>query len=82
MNTDRMATYKTPTVIDIPKKLKYISIEHPDPISPLGAWRIGEMPFLNFAPAFLSAVQNATRIWFNSLPLTEEFTLKGLGVIN
>jgi len=79
--TDSMATYLIPTIMDIPETMQSIIVEHADPIGPNGARGMGEMPFLNFAPALISAVHDATGIWFDSFPLTEEVVLKGLGVI-
>ena len=81
VKTDSLATYLIPTIMDIPKKTKSFIVEEADPIGPVGARGMGEMPFIPFAPALISAVHNATGIWFNSFPLTEEVVLKGLGII-
>ena len=67
--------------MDIPSKTVSLIIEEPDPIGPAGARGMGEMPFIPFAPAVLSAVHDATGVWFNSFPLTEEVVLQGLGLI-
>jgi CO/xanthine dehydrogenase Mo-binding subunit len=67
--------------MDIPEKTDSIIIEEADPIGPVGARGMGEMPFIPFPPAVLSAVHDATGIWFNSFPLTEEVVLQGLGLI-
>lgn len=79
--TDSFASYLIPTIMDIPDKIESIIVEHPDPIGPLGARGMGEMPYLPFAPVILSAVHNATGVWFDSFPLTEERVLRGLGVL-
>ena len=79
--TDSLATYLIPTIMDIPDKTETIIIEDVDPIGPMGARGVGEMPYLPFAPAVLSAVQDATGVWFNKFPLIEERVLEGLGAL-
>ena len=81
VKTDSLGTYLIPTIMDIPEKTESIIIEEADPIGPVGARGMGEMPFIPFPPAVLSAVHDATGIWFNSFPLTEEVVLQGLGLI-
>jgi len=81
VKTDSLATYLIPTIMDIPNKTDSIIVEEPDPIGPAGARGMAEMPFIPFAPAVLSAIHNATGVWFNSFPLTEEVVLEGLGII-
>jgi len=81
VKTDSLGTYLVPTIMDIPEKTDSIIIEEADPIGPAGARGMAEMPFIPFAPAVLSAVHDATGIWFNSFPLTEEVVLQGLGLI-
>ena len=81
VKTDSLGTYLIPTIMDIPEKTDSIIIEELDPIGPAGARGMGEMPFIPFSPAVLSAVHDATGIWFNSFPLTEEVVLQGLGLI-
>ena len=65
--------------MDIPDKTESIIVETADPIGPLGARGMGEMPFLPFAPTIIAAVHDATGIWFNSFPLTEERMSKRIG---
>jgi len=77
--TKGLSTYLIPTIMDIPDNTESIIIETADPLGPLGARGMGEMPFLPFAPAVIAAVHDATGIWYNSFPLTEEKILKGLG---
>jgi CO/xanthine dehydrogenase Mo-binding subunit len=79
--TDSLATYLVPTIMDIPDKTETIIIEDIDPIGPMGARGVGEMPYLPFAPAVLSAVHDAIGVWYNRFPLTEERVLEGLGVL-
>lgn len=81
VKSDSLATYLIPTIMDIPGITKSVIIEEADPIGPSGARGMAEMPFIPFAPAVLSAVHDATGIWFNKFPLDEETVLKGLGTI-
>jgi len=81
VKTDSLATYLIPSIMDIPSKTDSIIVEEPDPIGPAGARGMAEMPFIPFAPAVLSAIHDATGVWFNSFPLTEEVVLEGLGII-
>jgi CO/xanthine dehydrogenase Mo-binding subunit len=81
VKTDSLGTYLIPTIMDIPEKTDSIIIEEADPIGPAGARGMGEMPFIPFSSAVLSAVHDATGIWFDSFPLTEEVVLQGLGLI-
>jgi CO/xanthine dehydrogenase Mo-binding subunit len=76
-----MATYLIPTIMDIPGKIESVVLEEPDPIGPMGARGVGEMPYLPFAPAVVSAVHDAIGVWYDAFPLTEERILKGLGEI-
>jgi len=77
--TKGLSTYLIPTALDIPDHVESIILEYPDPIGPWGARGMGEMPFLPFAPALVSAVHQATGVWFNEFPLTPERVLTGLG---
>lgn len=81
VKTDSMATYLVPTIMDIPGETLSILLEIPEPNGPAGARGMGEMPFIPFAPALASAVFDATGIWYDAFPLTEERILKGLGAI-
>jgi CO/xanthine dehydrogenase Mo-binding subunit len=77
--TKGFSTYLIPTIMDIPDITESIIVETADPLGPLGARGMGEMPYLPFVPAVIAAVHDATGIWYNSFPLTEERILKGLG---
>lgn len=79
--TDSLATYLIPTIMDIPEQTISLIIEEPDPIGPAGARGMGEMPYLPFTPGVVAAVHDATGVWFNSFPLTEERVLLGLGLL-
>jgi len=77
--TKGFSTYLIPTIGDIPEKINPIILEITDPIGPLGARGMGEMPFLPFAPAVADGIHDATGKWFDSFPFLEETVLKGLG---
>ena len=77
--TPMLSTYLIPTVQDIPDNVKSVILEYADPIGPYGARGMAEMPFLPLAPAVISAVHQATGVWFFEFPLTPERVLRGLG---
>jgi CO/xanthine dehydrogenase Mo-binding subunit len=79
VKTKSLSTYLIPTIMDIPDETESIIVETADPLGPLGARGMGEMPYLPFAPAIIAAVHDATGVWFDSFPLTEEKILQGLG---
>jgi CO/xanthine dehydrogenase Mo-binding subunit len=76
--TDRFSTYLIPTVLDIPREIKSVVVEIPDPNGPWGARGVGEPPFLPFAPALLAAIHDATGVWLDSIPATSENVLFAL----
>ncbi len=71
-----LSSYLIPTVLDVPKEVKSVILEYPDPIGPWGARGMAEMPFLTIAPAICAAVQDATGVWIDSIPLTPDRVLK------
>ena len=77
--TKNMATYLIPTIMDIPPIIDTIILEEPDPLGPLGARGMAEMPFISFAPALVSAIHDACGMWLDALPLTPERILEGIG---
>ena len=79
VHTPLLSTYLIPTVQDVPEKVKSVILEYTDPIGPFGARGMAEMPFLPLAPAVISAVHQATGVWFYEFPLTPERVLRGLG---
>jgi CO/xanthine dehydrogenase Mo-binding subunit len=81
VQTQHLSTYLIPTVLDVPDDVHSIILEYPDPIGPWGARGMAEMPFLPLAPAVISAVHDATGVWFREFPLTPERVLRGLGQI-
>jgi len=77
--SDRLSKYLIPTVKDIPIKTRSVILELADPLGPYGARGMGEMPYLPFAAGVLEAVYQATGLWFERFPLTDETVLRGLG---
>jgi len=79
--SDKMSTYLVPTVLDVPDKVDSMILEFADKEGPWGARGMAEMPYVPFAPAVMAAVKDATGVWFNDFPLTQERVLRGLGKI-
>ncbi len=79
--TPTLSTYLIPTALDIPKEIKMIILENPDPRGPWGARGLGEVMNMCLAPAVTDAVHAATGVWFDEFPLTPETVLRGLGKI-
>jgi CO/xanthine dehydrogenase Mo-binding subunit len=77
--TPSLSTYLVPTIADIPKEMKTIVMETPDPRGPWGARGLGEVMFMCLAPAVAAAVHAATGVWFDEFPLVPERVLRGLG---
>ena len=71
MANGQMTNYIMPTAADIPRIRVYFA-ENPYPFGPAGAKGIGELPMDGPAPAILNAIENATGISFNSIPLMPE----------
>ncbi len=78
VHTAHLSTYLISTVLDIPERVESVILEYPDPIGPLGARGMGEMPFIPLAPAITAAVRDAVGVWFDEFPLTPERVLRGL----
>ena len=62
----------------MPGESRSVLLENPDPVGPWGVRGMGEMPFIPIAPAVVAAVQDATGVRFNSLPLTAERVWRGV----
>jgi CO/xanthine dehydrogenase Mo-binding subunit len=71
MANGQMTNYIMPTAADIPPIRVYFE-ENPYPYGPGGAKGIGELPMDGAAPAILSAIENATGVSFNHVPLMPE----------
>jgi CO/xanthine dehydrogenase Mo-binding subunit len=77
MANGQMTNYIMPTAADIPPIRVYFE-EHPYAYGPGGAKGIGELPMDGAAPAILSAIENATGVSFNHVPLMPEAMMKRL----
>src|SRR2546425_88751 len=71
MLNSQMTNYIIPTAADIPPIRVYFE-ENPYAFGPAGAKGIGELPMDGPAPAILNAIENATGISFNHIPLMPE----------
>jgi CO/xanthine dehydrogenase Mo-binding subunit len=77
MANGQMTNYIMPTAADIPPIRVYFE-EHPYAYGPGGAKGIGELPMDGAAPAILSAIENATGVSFNHVPLMPEAMMERL----
>lgn len=71
MANNQMTNYIIPTPADIPPIRVYFE-ENPYAYGPGGAKGIGELPMDGAAPAILNAIENATGVSFNQVPLMPE----------
>ncbi len=77
MVNNQMTNYIIPTPADIPPIRVYFE-ENPYTYGPGGAKGIGELPMDGAAPAILSAIENATGVHFDHVPLMPEALMDGL----
>jgi CO/xanthine dehydrogenase Mo-binding subunit len=77
MANGQMTNYIMPTAADIPPIRVYFE-ENPYAYGPGGAKGIGELPMDGAAPAILAAIENATGVSFNHVPLMPEATMEEL----
>ncbi len=78
MVNNQMTNYIIPTAADIPP-IRVFFEENPYAYGPSGAKGIGELPMDGAAPAILSAIENATGVSFNHVPLMPEAMMNELG---
>ncbi len=71
MANGQMTNYIMPTAADIPP-IRVFFAENPYAFGPGGAKGIGELPMDGPAPAILNAIENATGVSFNRIPLLPE----------
>jgi CO/xanthine dehydrogenase Mo-binding subunit len=77
MANGQMTNYIIPTAADIPPIRVYFE-ENPYAYGPGGAKGIGELPMDGAAPAILNAIENATGVSFNHVPLMPEAMMEEL----
>ena len=78
MANGQMTNYIIPTPADIPP-IRVFFEENPYAYGPSGAKGIGELPMDGAAPAILNAIENATGVSFNHVPLMPEALMERLG---
>jgi len=76
MANGQMTNYIMPTAADIPP-IRVFFAENPYAFGPGGAKGIGELPMDGPAPAILNAIENATGVSFNRIPLMPERIMEG-----
>jgi CO/xanthine dehydrogenase Mo-binding subunit len=74
----RLSTYLMPGILDIPRKVRSVILEEPDPRGPWGARGVAEVPMIPYAPAVVAALHDATGVWFDAFPLTPDRVVAGL----
>ncbi|HXD34252.1 MAG TPA: xanthine dehydrogenase family protein molybdopterin-binding subunit [Pyrinomonadaceae bacterium] len=75
MANNQMTNYIIPTPADIPP-IRVFFEENPYAYGPGGAKGIGELPMDGPAPAILNAIEHATGVSFNRIPLMPEELMK------
>ncbi len=68
---DNLDMYLVPRTVDVPE-IEELIVEVPDPVSPLGAKGIGELPVVPTAPAILNAIRDAVGAGLYELPVTSD----------
>ena len=69
--------HKSPTILDYPD-IQVIFADIVDPVGPLGAKALGEVPSVGVAPAVANAIYNAIEVRLNRLPFTPDRVLAAL----
>jgi CO/xanthine dehydrogenase Mo-binding subunit len=77
MINNQMTNYIIPTSADIPS-IRVEFFENPHEAGPGGAKGIGELPMDGAAPAILNAIEQATGIAFDEIPLAPEMLMRAL----
>jgi len=77
MANNQMTNYIIPTPVDIPP-IRVFFEENPYAYGPGGAKGIGELPMDGPAPAILNAIEHATAVSFNQIPLMPEMMMDRL----
>ena len=70
--------HKSPTILDYPD-IQVIFADIVDPVGPLGAKGLGEVPSCGVAPAIANAISNATGVRLRRTPFTPDRVLAALG---
>ncbi len=78
MVNNQMTNYIIPTAADVPP-IRVFFEENPYAYGPAGAKGIGELPMDGPAPAILNAIEHATGLSINHIPLMPEALMEALG---
>ena len=70
--------HKSPTIQDYPD-ITAIFADVVDPVGPMGAKALGEVPSVGVAPAIANALYDAIGVRFTRLPITPDRVLEALG---
>lgn len=78
MSNSNLGDYRLPTILDMPKNDKVISLINPDPLpdGPYGAKGMAESIVIPVGPAIADAVFQATGVRVDGYPMTAERILK------
>jgi len=74
---DQLGTYRIYKSNDTPP-MDVIFVQTDEPTGPYGAKSVAEIAVDGVAPAMVSALHNATSVWFRSLPITQDKLLDGI----
>ena len=74
---DNFNRYHIPRITDVPP-IKTIIVEVPDPLGPMGAKGIGELPVQPVAPAVLNAIRDAVGLDIEEIPIQADKIRKAL----
>lgn len=77
MSNGQMTNYIIPTAADVPP-IRVFFEELPYAFGPSGAKGIGELPMDGAAPAIVNAIENATGVAINRIPVTPEVLMEAL----
>ncbi len=69
--------HKSPTILDYPD-IRVVFADIVDPVGPLGAKGLGEVPTVGVAPAIANAIYNATGVRLRRTPFTPDRVLAAL----
>jgi CO/xanthine dehydrogenase Mo-binding subunit len=73
--------HKSPTILDYPD-IQVIFADVIDPVGPLGAKALGEVPSVGVAPAIANAIYDAIGVRFKQLPMTPDKVIQALSFVD
>ncbi len=74
----RFSQYLIPGIGDVPREVVTVLFDGHDPLGPLGARGMAEMPYMTYGPALAAAIHDATGVWIDALPITPEALVRAL----